>query len=87
MLRITCTDSDDGRVVLRLEGRLVGPWVDLLREECEAIHDQSGGPLIIEATHVHFADRHGLDLLRVLHHQGVARLTGSSFLQHLIGDA
>ena len=85
MLRITRTDGDDG-VVLKLEGRLVGPWVDLLKKACELCHRETGEVVTLECTVVHFADKEGQDLLRNLHDRGVVRTTCSPFLQHLISD-
>ena len=85
MLRITRKDTGDG-AALKLEGRLVGPWVDLLKEECEAVFNEIDGPITLEATQVGYASEAGLRLLRDLHDRRVARLTCSSFLHHLIAD-
>ena len=70
MLRITRADGDDGNIILKLEGRFVGPQ----------------GSITLEATQVGFASEAGLSLLRELHDRQVARLTCSSFLHHLIAD-
>ena len=86
MLRITRKKVNGGHTALKLEGRLGGPWVDLLREECEAVFEEAEGPITLEATEVGFASEAGLRLLRELHHRGVARLTCSSLLHHLIAD-
>ena len=87
MLRITRTDGDDGRVSLKLEGRLVGPWVRLLERASELCHRETGEVVMLECTQVHFADMEGLDLLRDLNDRAVVRMTCSPFLQHLIYDA
>ncbi len=86
MLRITRSQPEDDKaqVGLILEGRLVGPWVDVLREECRATREESGSALALEAAEVTFADAAGLELLRELHDLGIATLTCSSFLRHLI---
>ncbi len=89
MLRITRTNRHDGRVVLKLEGRLVGPWVDLLDEMCRAYQGEleENGPIILDAVAVGFASEQGLDLLRDLVKHGVILSSCSSFLRELIGDA
>ena len=73
MLRITRTSRDDGRVVLKLEGRLVGPWVELLDEMCQAYQREreKDAPIILDGAAVGFASEEGLDLLRDLHEQGI----------------
>ena len=72
MLRITRTSRDDGRVVLKLEGRLVGPWVELLDDMCQAYRrePEKDAPIILDGAAVGFASEEGLDLLRDLHKQG-----------------
>ena len=89
MLRITRSTPEDDKAHggLIIEGRLVGPWVDVLREECRARREESGSAPVLEAAGVTFADAAGLELLRELHDQGIATLTCSSFLRHLIADA
>ena len=88
MLRITQSEreEDTTKVVLILEGRLVGPWVDVLRKECRIMRKESNCVLVLEAAEVTFADEAGLKLLRELHDNKIATLTCSSFLRHLIAD-
>jgi ABC-type transporter Mla MlaB component len=52
-------------VILRLEGKLIGPWVSELKACC-AIVCQEGHRLSLDMTDVVFADRTGLALLRSL---------------------
>ncbi len=88
MLRITRSQPEDDKahVGLILEGKLVGPWVDVLREECRIMRGESNGVLVLEAAEVTFADEAGLELLRELHDNKIATLACSSFLRHLIAD-
>lgn len=60
MLRIT-TSSAAGPTVLRLEGRLIGPWVSLFEEELDKAG--AGGAVVLEVSLVQFADREGLTAL------------------------
>jgi len=64
MLKITQTGTPDRSVTLKLEGRVVGPWVEELRRICE--------PLLAEDRELK------LDLADVSYvdAQGVAALTG-----------
>jgi hypothetical protein len=74
MLRISRIDSSTGDVILRLEGKLIGPWVNELKSCC-AIVGNEGRRLSLDMTDVLFADRRGLTLLRALQESNVA-LTG-----------
>jgi len=55
MLRISRIESSSGEVVLRLEGSLIGPWVDELRRSCAAVCN-NGRQLSLDLTEVLFAD-------------------------------
>lgn len=76
MLRISRIESSSGNVTLRLEGRLIGPWVDELRRCCATISND-GHQLALDLTEVLFADYKGLALLRTLRESNI-RLAGCS---------
>lgn len=73
MLRITATTTDD-KVALKLEGRLVGPWVDELRKTVFPTNGWSQR-LEIDVTDLTFADDDGEVALCWLHSIG-ARFQG-----------
>ena len=62
MLRISSDNANDGRVTLRLEGEISGPWVDEASRLCETII-ANGQQLRIDLADVTFADRTGVELL------------------------
>ena len=72
MLRITNTTTD--KVLLKLEGRLVGPWVDELKK---TVWQTNGWrqPLEIDVVDLTFADEDGENALSWLHRMG-ARFQG-----------
>lgn len=72
VLRITATTGD--KVVLKLEGRLVGPWVDELRQ---AVWRTSGWRqrMEIDVTDLTYVDEDGEKALSWLHRMG-ARFRG-----------
>jgi len=83
MLKITRLEPAENGAVLKLEGRLVGPWVGQLREiaEAELAHKR---PLSFEVSGVSFVDRSGELLLRELVSRRV-RLDGpSGFVRELL---
>lgn len=70
------------KVVLRLEGRLVGPWVDELRK---AVFGTNGWSqrLEIDVTDLTFADDDGENALCWLHKIGVRFLGKGAFSEYL----
>jgi anti-anti-sigma regulatory factor len=74
MLKITRISNDPSRVTLRLEGRVVGPWVEVLRTACgEALAARDD--VTLDFTEVWFVDAAGVAALRDLDPSRV-RVTG-----------
>ena len=63
MLKISDTQTSEGNVVLKLEGRIVGPWVGELERASERILD-AGRSLKLDLVDVSYVDREGAALLR-----------------------
>jgi anti-anti-sigma regulatory factor len=83
MLKIT-TLVKAKSTVLRLEGRLAGPWV----QELELCWDSTVGmttnhPLSVDLSAVTYVDSEGKDLLKKIHKQG-ATLVASGCLTSCI---
>lgn len=73
MLKISKVGPVHHAVVLRLEGRVVGPWVTELQKSCEeALAD--GRSLKLHLADVEFMDTEGVTLLSRLQADGVALL-------------
>jgi len=82
MLRITPTD-DDGERTLRLEGRLVEPWVgELLSAHCEAAAEALR--VVLDLSGVTFVDTAGAMGLRTLRDQGTTLRGCSGFVAELL---
>jgi len=79
MLKIVETTAHNGRVILELEGRVIGPWVDELRRVCERTFDVGAG-LTLDVARVQFVDRDGLALLRSLRLRDVTLVHCSGFV-------
>ena len=65
MLRISEVETANGRVVLRLEGRVVGAWVQEL-ERASRKFLESGQSVELDLAEVSYVDRDGVALLRRL---------------------
>ena len=79
MLRITVEPGAGQLESLRLEGRIVGPWVAELTRRCEAIRC-AGRELELEMSGVSFLDRDAVRLVRSLIEQGVDVRRCSAFV-------
>lgn len=82
MLRIR-NELRDGAPVLVLEGRLVGPWVDALRDAARAAVRP---PAALDLTGLSFATDDGAELLRQLVARGHRVAAGSGYVQRLLED-
>ena len=83
MLRITRLPRDDGSPCLRVEGRLVGDWVQVLETEFSRTADSRSPSL--DLSGVEFADQRALALLQRLTEQGIAFVACSPLLHSLLG--
>ena len=79
MLRITPTDGSKDQVVLRLEGRVAGPWVTELWKACEKALGE-GQALVLDLAGVSFLDSAGVTLLRKFRSNGVELAECSPFV-------
>ena len=83
MLKITTLMNAES-TVLRLEGRLAGPWVQEL-ERCwdSTLGTTANHPLSVDLSAVAYVDSDGKDLLKKIHRQG-AKLVASGCLTSCI---
>lgn len=73
-------------VTLKVEGRLVGPWVNELKNACEQ-QLATKLSLNLDVADLSFADHAGLNLLLRLRARGVRLLNGSPFLEEELRNA
>jgi hypothetical protein len=80
MLIISQIELVNQNVFLRLEGRMVGPWVGETRETCENLLKQ-GRRIELDLAEVLFADQDGVKLLKKLISRGVTLVSCSLFVK------
>ncbi|MGB8538033.1 MAG: hypothetical protein WCD57_16545 [Acidobacteriaceae bacterium] len=96
MLRITVVDLSDSVVVLRVEGRITGWWVEELRRTCAAhafaAHTFAAHTfadeiqLSLELSSVSFADAAGIALLKELRSRGADLIRPTPFVAEQLRD-
>lgn len=79
MLKISQAGTADYNVTLKLEGRVVGPWVGELSQVCETLLTE-GRLLKLDFADVTFADASGVGVLSSLKSRGVIFTNCSPFL-------
>lgn len=83
MLKVTRVAENDKSVTLKLEGRVVGEWIDALERECTVCLGKRR-KLILDFSAVSFVDDRGVKTLKAMQEDRV-RLTGCSlFLSELL---
>jgi len=85
MLRISVEEVSGHNTTLRLEGHLVGPWVEEFQLSCGQILRESKR-LTLNLAAVSFVDRAGLILLRKLKTCEVAITNCSGYVAHQLKD-
>jgi ABC-type transporter Mla MlaB component len=80
MLKISRAGKAHDSVTLKLEGRVVGPWVGELRQVCEALLTE-GRTLKLDLAEVMFADTAGVAVLASLKSRGVKFRNCSPFVE------
>ena len=79
MLRISEADRTTERVVLRLEGDVMGPWVAEMRRACEQVLSE-GRRLTLDLGEVSFVEREAVQVLRELMCREVQLINCSPFI-------
>lgn len=81
MLRINRTEND-AALTLKLEGKLLKPWVAVVRESIGNPHDHP--KLQLDLSNVSFVDAAGAELLEELLVRGAEIVACSSFVREML---
>jgi anti-anti-sigma regulatory factor len=83
MLKITRVASLDHEITLRLDGRVTGQWVELLRESAGSVLEE-GVRLTLDLENICFIDCEGLALIKTLLYRGVRQVNAPLFVAEQI---
>jgi anti-anti-sigma regulatory factor len=83
MLMITETESTTSRRSLKLEGKLLGPWVDEFKRTCEQPETPPGN-LSLDLSAVSFIDSAGIKVLGDLIQRGALAVGCSGFIAEML---
>lgn len=85
MLRISIINDSKETIQLRVEGSLVGPWVDELRRQSDEASSQAA-TVTIDLEKLRFADATGVALLRELAGKRIAHFNCSPFISQQLKE-
>lgn len=86
MLKITEINQTKDEMILKLEGRVVGPWVQEIRESCDQALLKSNR-LLIDMSEVSFIERDAISLFQELQNRNVVFINCSPFLSWQLAAA
>lgn len=79
MLKITRVASSKQEITLQLDGRVMGRWVELLRESAKSVLEE-GMRLTLDLENICFIDCEGLALIKSLMGRGVLQVNAPLFV-------
>jgi hypothetical protein len=79
MLKITRVAVSNQEISLQLDGRVAGPWVELLRESAES-ELETGLRLTLDLKNICFIDCEGLALIKNLLGRGARQVNAPLFV-------
>jgi anti-anti-sigma regulatory factor len=83
MLKITETETNGSRVLLKLEGKITAQWAALLGQECRAALRKRRA-VELDCAGVDFLDESGVAVLRRLPRKRVTLMNVSGYLTELL---
>ena len=83
MLKITKTEINGRRVILKLEGKITGQWAELLDGECRA-ELQHRISIQLDCAGVDFLDVKGVEVLKSLPNEQVTLISAPRFVMELL---
>lgn len=86
MLKISQIGPSNHSVTLKLEGRMVGPWVGEARETCERLLSEDR-QIKLNLVEVSFVDQDGVKFLKNLILRGVKLVGCSLFVEEQLKPA
>ena len=83
MLKITKTELNGSRMVLRLEGKITGQWAELLDRECRA-ELRKVKSIELNCARVDFLDEKGVEVLKNLPREQVTLISAPGYVTELL---
>jgi len=85
MLKVTKVASSNSEITLRLDGRVTGQWVELLRESTDSVLEE-GMLLTLDFENICFIDCEGIVLIKSLIGRGARQVNAPLFIAEQISN-
>ena len=86
MLKITKNNNGDGVTTFKLEGKLIGVWVDELRSCWQQANNGAAHTIHLDLANVTWVSDEGKALLRMMYRNGVALLAANLLLSSIVAE-
>ena len=83
MLKITRSEESERGDVLKLEGKLLGPWIDVLASACGEV-DLDPNRVKLDLGGLTYVDAEGVEFLRSLIREGTQVIACSEFVVKML---
>jgi anti-anti-sigma regulatory factor len=83
MLKITKTETNGGKVIFKLEGKITDQWASLLDGECRAAL-RTWNAVELDCAAVDFVDERGIEVLKNLPSTHITLVNASGYLTELL---
>jgi anti-anti-sigma regulatory factor len=83
MLKITKVEENGTKVLMKLEGKVMGQWAALLDGECRSFIRQKKA-VHLECSNVDFVDDKGIEVLNNLSRMQVTLMSAPGFVTELL---
>lgn len=83
MLKITKVEENGTKVLMKLEGKVMGQWAALLDDECRSFIRQKK-VVYLECSNVDFVDDKGIEVLNNLSRTQVTLMSAPGFVTELL---
>jgi len=83
MMKVTHVAEDEESVTLKIEGRIAGEWIDVLKEEC-LLYLEKKARLMLDFSEVSYIDDSGVKALKAMDRKRISLIGASLFLSGLL---
>jgi anti-anti-sigma regulatory factor len=84
MLRITEVSEDDKTVTLRLEGKIVNEWIQVLERACLYHSDKKNKTVLLDFSDVTFISEEGVKMLESIKDKRIKIINCSPFIRSIL---
>ena len=86
MFKITEMFEDEKTIILKVDGKLVGAGISLLKEECMKYKDNRQKTILLDLSGVSYTDTNGVKMLESIKDENLQIINCPMFIEALLKD-